>query len=697
MPSSHRGWRASTARWSSATSRTRTPSAACEDIELVVHLAVLPLNLANADPARRSTPTCAARSTCSTPPAKRASPALSTRRPPRPTDRPTPIRSSRISRCAPTRSTRRARLRPRCSCAVWQGLRLQLHHPALHERLRPGPDAGVVPAVTRSLLAASAPSSPATGARRSTSSTSRTALRRTCCRSPQTHRRRAQRRLWRGDLAERAGRHSKRPAGPRSQARVRRPGVDCAAPGRLDRARAQLVGYRPRVSLRDGLADVLEAQRGRPGANVRHSRRAAPRRRGRGSRGAPAGRPQHRPPRARRRGLSLDGPVGLAHRRLSIIDLSPSGHQPMSNEDGSVWLTYNGEIYNFRELRRLLEARGHRFVSHTDTEVLVHGYEEWGEACSSASTASSRSRSGTAAGAAAARPRPLRHQAAVSPSGPRGLLFGSEIKAILALAGEPARLSLRSLVQYMSFPEHVRRGDAVRGRHHPAPRDLDARRRGRNHHAGRVLRPAPVFGADAGKGHADALGAALQRAVDRQLMSDVPVGAYLSGGMDSASLVVLAGRRIPHIHTFTAGFDVSRRFAVGGRRRRTPRRRSRRPRGRNRALRRGAARRGHGPCASGPRLASRGPARRHLLPELLRRPPGLQVRQGGDGRDRRRRAVRRVPVALRDAGWRRRPGWVPRRLLRLLVPAAHRRRPARRVHRQRRGAAVDGIDPRGEL
>src|SRR5687767_10549889 len=73
--------------------------------------------------------------------------------------------------------------------------------------------------------------------------------------------------------------------------------------------------------------------------------------------------------------------VGLAHRRLSIIDLSPAGRQPMCNEDETVWLVFNGEIYNFRELRERLEKSGHRFRSHTDSEVIVHLYEEEGERC----------------------------------------------------------------------------------------------------------------------------------------------------------------------------------------------------------------------------------------------------------------------------------------------------------------------------
>ena len=83
------------------------------------------------------------------------------------------------------------------------------------------------------------------------------------------------------------------------------------------------------------------------------------------------------PSRTRRRGIYEDTGVVLGHRRLSIIDLV-TGDQPMSNEDGTVWVVYNGEIYNFRDLRHDLEQRGHRFHSQSDTEVLVHGYEEYG-------------------------------------------------------------------------------------------------------------------------------------------------------------------------------------------------------------------------------------------------------------------------------------------------------------------------------
>ena len=80
-------------------------------------------------------------------------------------------------------------------------------------------------------------------------------------------------------------------------------------------------------------------------------------------------------------GIYCDGQIGLAHRRLSIIDLSPAGHQPMSNEDATVWIVFNGEIYNFQSLRPDLLSRGHRFRSNSDTEVIVHLYEEHGTDC----------------------------------------------------------------------------------------------------------------------------------------------------------------------------------------------------------------------------------------------------------------------------------------------------------------------------
>ena len=81
------------------------------------------------------------------------------------------------------------------------------------------------------------------------------------------------------------------------------------------------------------------------------------------------------------KGIYIDNHIGVAHRRLSIIDLTKAGHQPMSNENNSIWITYNGEIYNFKELRKYLKKKGHRFKSNTDTEVVIHAYEEYGFDC----------------------------------------------------------------------------------------------------------------------------------------------------------------------------------------------------------------------------------------------------------------------------------------------------------------------------
>src|ERR1700723_1566815 len=126
------------------------------------------------------------------------------------------------------------------------------------------------------------------------------------------------------------------------------------------------------------------------------------------------------------------GGIALGHRRLSIIDTSPAGHNPMSNEDGSLWITFNGEIYNHLELRRELEARGHRYRSHTDTETIVHLYEEEGPSCverlqgmfaiaiwdnSREELYLARDRLGV---------KPLYYARL-----PGGLVFGSEIKALL--------------------------------------------------------------------------------------------------------------------------------------------------------------------------------------------------------------------------------------------------------------------------
>jgi asparagine synthase (glutamine-hydrolysing) len=259
-------------------------------------------------------------------------------------------------------------------------------------------------------------------------------------------------------------------------------------------------------------------------------------------------------------GIHVDGIVGLAHRRLSIIDVSPAGRGPMANEDQTVWLTYNGEIYNFRELRRLLEARGHRFRSHTDSEVLVHGWEEWGEQLVE------RLNGIFAFAIWDARSRELflaRDRFGIKPlyvaTTRDQLVFASEAKAILAYQGAPATLSLPALMEYMTFQNVLGERTLFDGiTMLPAGTTVRVAADGTKHWR-QYFDPVPLDGGDAGDPDSISteLRAVLQHAVDRQLMSDVPLGAYLSGGMDSASLVALASRRIPHIHTFTAGFDLT--------------------------------------------------------------------------------------------------------------------------------------------
>src|SRR5260370_5547445 len=151
-------------------------------------------------------------------------------------------------------------------------------------------------------------------------------------------------------------------------------------------------------------------------------------------------------------GTHLEGPVGLAHRRLAIIDLTETGRQPMGNEDGTVLITYSGEIYNYRELRSQLEPLGHRFRSQSDTEVIVHAYEEWGEDSVSRLNGHfayaiwdsrkrrlflARDRFGT---------RPLYYLT----DGKR-FIFGSEVKAILAHPDVPPGADLPALNDYFTF------------------------------------------------------------------------------------------------------------------------------------------------------------------------------------------------------------------------------------------------------
>jgi len=260
------------------------------------------------------------------------------------------------------------------------------------------------------------------------------------------------------------------------------------------------------------------------------------------------------------RGTWRDERVALGNRRLSIIDLSPDGHQPMGNEDGSIQLSYNGEIYNFRELqaKHALAERGHRFRSRTDGEVLIHLYEELGLDMVT-------ELNGIFAIALWDRRRGLLHLIR-DPYGVKPLFyqrdgeflrFGSEIKAILADPRVPRRLDLQALHDFLTFDYVPGAQTAFEGiREVPPAHWLTADTAG-NVRIERYWDPS--FEPDESITESIAVERArelMDRAVERQLVSDVPIGVLLSGGMDSSALVALMSRHTAEpIHTYSVGFE----------------------------------------------------------------------------------------------------------------------------------------------
>ncbi len=261
-------------------------------------------------------------------------------------------------------------------------------------------------------------------------------------------------------------------------------------------------------------------------------------------------------------GLWIDGPIGLGHRRLSIVDVA-TGHQPMQNEDGRVWITFNGEIYNHPDLRPQFEAAGHRYRTRCDTETILHAYEEAAEACverldgmfAFALWDTTRKR------LLLARDRlgikPLYY--AITPT---EVLFGSEIKAILAAGGirpEPNRdiipefLANRFIAGDETFFQGIRKllpgrtlsWSAEKGfeerRYWQVPRATTERRVGSLRECAMDLRER------------------LRAAVKSHLMSDVPLGLFLSGGIDSSGLAALMAAEVDRpIRTFAVGFSDPR-------------------------------------------------------------------------------------------------------------------------------------------
>lgn len=260
-------------------------------------------------------------------------------------------------------------------------------------------------------------------------------------------------------------------------------------------------------------------------------------------------------------GVFAEDGVGLGHRRLAIIDLSPAGLQPMTTADGRYVLTYNGEIFNFNELRTELEALGHHFRSRTDSEVLLYAYAQWGAGCVE------RFNGMFAFGIWDRQARQLflaRDRYGVKPlyfsHAGRAFLFGSEVKALLAHPDCPARLDKEGLLEYFSFQNFLTDRTLFAGvRLLPPGCHLTVC-------AGATSIPAPKRYWDfqfeepepAGDEREllDELDRLFRQAVRRQLVSDVDVGSYLSGGIDSGSITALAAKEIPYLRTFTCGFDL---------------------------------------------------------------------------------------------------------------------------------------------
>ncbi len=274
-------------------------------------------------------------------------------------------------------------------------------------------------------------------------------------------------------------------------------------------------------------------------------------------------------------GPSLESPftAALGHRRLAIIDPSPAGHQPMRAAGGTAWITYNGEIYNYRELRSELEATGrHRFHTGSDTEVLLAGWVEWGERFPERLNGMfalgiwdparrcgflARDRFGE---------KPLFYR-----FGDGEIVFASEVQALARDTAFTRRVNLDAISAYLAFGYIPESRSAFQGIH-----KLPA-----GHHlvwGGRDTRPAAYWrvprGAPRRIGEAEAIAEfpeRFERAVARRMVADVPVGVFLSGGLDSSAVAAVMARLAPgRLLSFSIGFrerawdesDAARRFAA---------------------------------------------------------------------------------------------------------------------------------------
>jgi asparagine synthase (glutamine-hydrolysing) len=256
-------------------------------------------------------------------------------------------------------------------------------------------------------------------------------------------------------------------------------------------------------------------------------------------------------------GFFTQGRIGLGMRRLSIVDLS-TGHQPISNEDGSIWIVFNGEIYNHRSLRDQLITRGHHFRTQSDTESIVHLYEEYGKNCvehlrgmfafaiwdaKRQSLFVARDRLGI---------KPLYYRLTA-----QSFIFGSEIKVLLAYPGSPAELNRGTISEFLSFGYLSGDETFYNGIRKLMPgHRLEIDQRGDpSVEQYWDLTLAPEEKTHDEQYYVESYRALLEAAVESHLMSDVPLGVFLSGGLDSSAVAALMTkiRREP-VETFSVGY-----------------------------------------------------------------------------------------------------------------------------------------------
>jgi asparagine synthase (glutamine-hydrolysing) len=260
--------------------------------------------------------------------------------------------------------------------------------------------------------------------------------------------------------------------------------------------------------------------------------------------------------------LSKDNCLGLGFRRLSIIDLSLQGHQPMANEDGTLWIVFNGEIYNYTELREELECRGHNFKSNTDTETILHGFEEWGaevvdhlrgmfafaiwnenQKCLFLST------------------DPIGIKPLYYYQRNGTFAFASELKSLLKFSSISRELDLNALNQYLAFGYIPSEESIFRDIRKLAPGHFLRYRHDGSIEKSRYFEASflSVTNSEREEDLVDRLYELLKDSVKRALQSDVPIGVFLSGGLDSSVLATIAASYASRpIQTFSIGFKEDR-------------------------------------------------------------------------------------------------------------------------------------------